>query len=132
MKSERNENELRGIKMMWCEGLDPVEWEEKHAYDEVDYLHGHCDEWVLENYQEGDIPVIWNEYNEDMGKVVLIHCYIIRNGKYLDIRGETDDIEDIEDGFDYGYDNGKYQCADLEEYKRMIRMICHYRSKKWK
>lgn len=116
---------------MWCDGLELEEWEEKYD-DESIYLHGKCDEWVLENYQEGDIPVIWNEYDEDMGKVVLIHCYIIRNGKYVDIRGETDDIEDMEEGFDYGYDTGKYLCENLEEYKRMIRKICHYRNKKWK
>jgi hypothetical protein len=117
---------------MWCDELDLEEWEEKQDNEKINYLHGYCDEWVLENYQEGDIPVIWNEFNEEIGKVTLIHCYIIRNGKYLDIRGKTDNIEDVKEGFDYWRDNDFYHCKDLKEYKRMIRKICHYRSKKWR
>ncbi len=117
---------------MWCDGLDLEEWEELHEHDKIDYLHGHCDEWVLEHFQDGDIAVIWNEFREEIGKVALIHCYIVRNGKYLDVRGETESIEDVEEGFDYGCDNDTYECCSLEEYKRMIRKICHYRSKKWK
>ena len=105
---------------MWCEGLTLEEWEEKHDNDPVDYLHGACDEWVLANYKEGDIPVIWSDYDEEMGKVVLIHCFLIRDGKYLDVRGETESIEDIEDGFDYWSEDDKYYCADLNEFKRMI------------
>lgn len=118
---------------MWCEGLNPEDWDEIHDSDELDnYLHGKCDEWVLENYKEGDIPVIWNEFDEEIGKVSLIHCYLIRNGLYIDVRGETDDIEKIKDGFDYGYENDTYECKDLEEYKAMIRKICHYKDKKWR
>lgn len=117
---------------MWCDGLELEEWEALHENDPINYLHGHCDEWVLENYQDGDIPVIWNEFNENIGKVALIHCYIIRGDKFLDVRGETEWLEDIEEGFDYWHDNDIYHCKDLDEYKMMIRKICHYRSKKWK
>lgn len=117
---------------MWCNGLDLEEWEDSCSKEESNYLHGHCDEWVLEHFQDGDIAVIWNEFSEEIGKVVLVHCYIIRDGKYLDVRGETESIEDVEEGFDYGYDNDTYECNSLEEYKMMIRKICHYRSKKWK
>lgn len=117
---------------MWCNGLDLEDWENLQERRVIDYLHGCCDEWVLENYQNGDIPVIWNEFNDQLGKVCLIHCYIIRNGKYIDVRGETENIEDMKEGFDYWCDNDFYHCKDLEEYKRMIRKICHYRSKKWK
>lgn len=116
---------------MWCNGLELEDWEELHESDKKNYLHGHCDEWVLENYQEGDIPVIWNEFNGELEKVCLVHCYIIRDGKYIDVRGETENIEDIEEGFDCWSDNDTYHCKDLEEYKKMIRKICHYRSKKW-
>lgn len=118
--------------MEWCDGLTQEEWERRHENDAIDYLHGHCDEWVLENYQEGDIPVIWNHFNEEIGRVSLIHCYIIRDGKYVDVRGETTNIEDVEEGFDYYYDNDTYECNSLEEYKMMIRKICRYRNKKWK
>ena len=117
---------------MWCDGLDLEEWEEIQEKDKINYLHGHCDEWVLENYQNGDTAVIWNEWNEELNKVCLIHCYIIRNGKYLDVRGETENIEDVKEGFDYWNDNATYYCKNIEEYKMMIRKICRYRSKKWK
>lgn len=117
---------------MWCNGLELEEWEDSCSKEESNYLHGHCDEWVLENYRDGDIPVIWNEFNGGLEKVCLVHCYIIRDGKYIDVRGETENIEDMEEGFDYWSDNDTYHCKDLEEYKRMIRKICHYRSKKWK
>ena len=62
----------------------------------------------------------------------MIHCYIIRDEKFLDVRGETNDIEEMEDGFDYGYESDKYYCETLEEYKKVIREICGYRTKKWK
>ena len=117
--------------LTWCQGLKLEEWEEKHENDKVKYLHGYCDKWVLKNYQDGDIPVIWNEFNEELGKVCLIHCYIIRNGKYIDVRGETENIEDIKEGFDYWPDNNDYQCKNLKEYKNMIRKICHCKKKKW-
>ena len=116
---------------MWCNGLDLEEWEDSCSKEESYYLHGNCDTWVLENYQAGDIPVIWNEFDEDIGKVCIIHCYILRNGYYVDVRGKTDNIEDVIEGFDYGYDNAAFYCKDLEEYKKTIRQICHYRSKKW-
>lgn len=96
------------------------------------YLHGDCDEWVLENFKEGDVAVIWNEYNEDIDKVCLVHCYIKRGNLFIDVRGETVEEELIEDGFECGSDNGKIYCNSLEEYKQWIRKICHYRSKKWK
>lgn len=95
------------------------------------YLHGDCDDWVLENFKDGDIAIIWNEYNYEVNKVVLIHCYIKRGNLFVDVRGETTDEELIEDGYDYGYDNGKVYCNSIEEYKMWIRKICRYRSKKW-
>ena len=102
---------------MWCDGLELEEWENMQGNDKINYLHGHCDKWVLENYQDGDIPVIWNEFNEEIKKVCLIHCYIIRNGKYIDVRGETEHIEDIKEGFDYWRDNDFYHCKLLKSLK---------------
>ena len=119
--------------MQWCNGLDPDDWYEQAKLNGNDiYLHGKCDEWVLDHYQPGDIPVIWNNFDPQIGKVCLVHCYIQRGDKYVDVRGETNDIKDVEEGFDYWPDNDTYECKDLDEYKRMIRKICHYRSKKWK
>lgn len=96
------------------------------------YLHSNCDEWVLENFTDGDIAIIWNEYNGEIGKVVLIHCYIKRGNVFIDVRGETAKEELIEEGFDYGYDNGKIYCSSLNEYKKWIRKIVGYKNKKWK
>ena len=95
------------------------------------YLHGDCDEWVLENFQPGDIAVIWNEFDEDIGKVALIHCYIQRGDMFLDVRGETDDEELVEEGFEYWFEHGKVYCETLEDYKEVIRDICGYEDEKW-
>ena len=109
-----------------------IDYEKLEALGLDHYLHGDCDDWVLENFQNGDQAIIWNEYNEDVGKVVLIHCYIKRGNLFLDIRGETPNEDDIEDGFDYGHDNGKIYCNSIKEYKLWIRKISNYKSKKWK
>lgn len=96
------------------------------------YLHGHCDEWVLEHFRDGDVAIIWNEYNEYIGETVLIHCYIKRDNLFVDVRGETLDETLITDGFDYGPDDDKIFCHSLDEYKWWIQKICHYKDKKWK
>lgn len=116
----------------WCNGLTLEEWDELASNDDATYLHGKCDEWVLEHYQPGDIPVIWNHFDENIGKVCLVHCFIKKGNKFVDVRGETDDLKDVEEGFEYWSDNAMYYCDDLADYKRMIRKICGYRSKKWK
>jgi hypothetical protein len=87
---------------MWCEGLDFEDWEEKYDYDEkvMGYLHGNCEKWVIENYQEGDIPVAVLEDRES--GVGLMHSFLKRNGMFLDIRGETEDFGDVLEAFDYG------------------------------
>lgn len=114
----------------WLDGDDLEELEKIEPYlGEVaigQYLHGCCDEWVLEHFQPGDVAVVWNEFSEDIGKVCLIHCYIQRGDVFLDVRGETDDEELVEEGFDYGYDNEKVYCDTLEVYKEVIRDICGY------
>ena len=87
---------------MWCEGLDLEEWEMKHEYDEVNYLHGCCDDWVNENYKENDKCIAITEYREEVNKICLMHSCLIRDGKYVDVRGETTSFDDVIDGFDYG------------------------------
>ena len=86
---------------MWCDGLSLEEWERKHEDDEI-YLHGLCHEWVLENALHYDKFVILTEHRDETENIGLLHCYIIRNDKYVDVRGETENINDILDGFDYG------------------------------
>lgn len=117
---------------MWLDGLEYEDWERKHEHDGLLWaVHGGCDEWALNNYKEGDTLVVWNQYNYDLEKVELIHCYIIRNDLYVDARGETDDFDELIDEFDYDIDNGHYKCKDINEFKKMIKEICDYKDKKW-
>lgn len=97
---------------MWCDGLDQEEWEVLHENDEKDCLHGYCDDWVNENYQDGDICIVITEYDNDIKHTCLMHSCLFRNGMYVDVRGETDDFDDILEGFDYGE-------FDVEEYNSL-------------
>jgi len=116
-----DEDDLEKLEKIYPEKADVID----------SYLHGNCDEWVLENFRDGDIAVIWNEFSEEIGKVALIHCYIKRGDDFVDVRGKTPDEELIADGFDYGYDHDKIYCSSLEEYKSYIREICGYEDEKW-
>lgn len=113
---------------LWMEGLDEEEWEEKHD-DIICYLHGKCDEWVLKNFKEGDVIIVWNEYDYEREAHVLIHCFIKRDGSYVDVRGITDNIEEIKDGFDYSEDNDLYECYDKTSFKEFIRKTFGYEVK---
>lgn len=109
---------------MWCEGLSQSEWDEK--YDDNDeiiaYLHGRCNDWVQKNYQKGDKCLILTEYDEDVGKVCLLHCCLIRNEKYVDVRGETNSFDALLDDFDEGeYDVEEYD--SLDEFSKRIQQI---------
>lgn len=90
---------------MWCEGLNFEEWEEKHDYDEeiMQYLHGKCNEWVNEHYQNGDKCIVILEEREDIDTMCLMHSCLLRNGNFVDVRGETEDFNDVIEAFDYGY-----------------------------
>lgn len=94
---------------MWCNGLSLEEWEELHENDEIDYLHGYCDDWVNENYKSGDKCIAITEFREEIDKVCLMHSCLFRDGKYVDVRGETKDFNDVIEAFDYGY-------FEVEEY----------------
>ena len=96
-------------------------------------LHGCCDEWVLEHFKDGDIAIIWNTFNDDLNKVCLVHCYIRRDNKFVDVRGSTSNEADIEEGFeDFVWDDsGRLYCKSLEEFKSAIRKICGYTDQKW-
>lgn len=111
----------------WLEGDDLEELGKQRPDLEyvIDYyLHGHCDDWVLEHFQDGDLAVVWNEFSEEIEKVCLVHCYIQRGDVFLDVRGETDDEGLIEEGFEYNYyDNDRVYCESLVEFKEVIRDI---------
>lgn len=93
------------------------------------YLHGHCHEWVLDNYQEGDVAVVWNEWKDN--QACLVHCYIKRDNSFMDVRGTTTAERLIHKGFECAYDHGFIHCKTLSEYKYWIRKILHTRAKKW-
>ena len=123
---------MNDIKWFDDDALEKLKVSCPEKAEKIDnYLHGNCDEWVLDHFQDGDIAVIWNEFDLGIGKISLIHCYIQRQDVFLDVRGETADEKLITDGFDYGYLHEKIYCSDLEEYKSWIRNICGYEDKKW-
>lgn len=120
---------------MWCDNLTQEEWYDKYDTNEkiMRNLHGKCDEWALKNYKHGDTFIIWNHYNEELEKVSLVHCFLKRNDMYVDVRGETTNIELVKEGFEYNEDdNNFYPCETISEYKHMIRHICGYKDDIWK
>lgn len=70
------------------------------------YLHGICHEFSLAlNEIFGYDIVLWVNYDEEIEGNILIHSFNIfgHEGKtyYADVRGITDNIENITEGFDY-------------------------------
>lgn len=70
------------------------------------YLHGICHEFALGLCETFNYNIVlWINYDEDINSNVLIHAFntFKYKGKqyYIDIRGITDNIDDITDGFDY-------------------------------
>ena len=109
---------------MWCEGLDFEEWCEKHDYDEetMNYLHGNCDKWVNEQYQNGDKCVAILEEREDIEMMCLMHSCLLRNGNYVDVRGKTEDFYNIIEAFNYG----EFQVMEydtLEEFNDLMKEL---------
>ena len=108
---------------MWCEGLDFNEWEEKYdGKKTIDYLHGNCDKWVTEHYQDGDKCIAILEEREDIDKMCLMHSCLLRNGNYVDIRGETDDFMKVIEAFDYGeFEIAEYDT--IEEFNILMKKL---------
>lgn len=65
-----------------------------------EYLHGNCHEWVINNYKEGDIIVVIQEYDYDIDTTCMAHCLLYRNGYYYDVRGKLNNIEEVLEEFD--------------------------------
>ena len=89
---------------MWCNGLSFEKWEEENDsnYEIISYLHGRCDKWVNMNYQKGDRCIAITEFRDEVGSLCLMHSCLLRNGKYVDVRGETESLNNIIEGFDWG------------------------------
>lgn len=96
----------------WCEGLSSDEWEEKYdSTEKMRFLHGRCDQWLNSYFQEGDKCIAITEYRNELDGLGLLHCCLLRNGKYKDVRGETENFQDVLDTFDYGeYNIETYDC----------------------
>lgn len=74
--------------------------------DALYYLYGFCHEFALAlNEILGYEIVLWINYDEEINSNVLIHAFntFEYEGKkyYADVRGITDSLDDITNGFDY-------------------------------
>ncbi len=65
-----------------------------------EYLHGSCQEWVMNNYKSGDIIVVIQEYDYEIDCICMAHCLLYRNGYYYDVRGKLNDMEEVLEEFD--------------------------------
>lgn len=104
---------------MWCENLTLEQWEEKYENSvEFEYLHGFCHEFVISNYQENDKCIAILEYRDNL--LCLIHSCLKRDDKFVDVRGETTEFNDVLDVFDYcEYFVNTYN--SLTEFKQLLK-----------
>ena len=110
----------------WCAGLDLEEWYKK--YENLDgkditiYLHGCCSVWVNEHYRRGDKCIAILEEREGIKTKCLMHACLFRKGKYVDVRGGTEDFDDVIDAFDYG-EFEVVEFGTLEEFNTLMKNI---------
>ena len=95
---------------------------EEYDDDMCDWLHGDCHQWVINNYQIGDIILAIIEYDFDLDTDCLGHALIIRNGKYLDARGYMDTIEEVLEEFDFDADS-TIKFKTLDEFKELLDLM---------
>lgn len=95
---------------------------EEYDDDMCDWLHGDCHQWVINNYQIGDIILAIIEYDFDLDTDCLGHALIIRNGKYLDVRGYMNTIEEVLEEFDFDADS-TIKFYTLDEFKEWLDLI---------
>jgi hypothetical protein len=122
--STRKTKEHRRWTIMWCDNLSQEEWDEKYdSTDEESFLHGECNIWLNQHYEKGDKCVALTEQREC--GTSLMHCCLLRNGEYIDVRGNTDNIDDVIDAFDYGWYNIEtYETLDdFNERMRELKVI---------
>ena len=88
------------------------------TYD--DFLHGQCHQWVFDNYKPGDEIFVMMYYDYDIDDYALVHCGILRNGKYIDVRGEMDSLADVLDEYDYGPEL-ETEILNFEQFKKYCK-----------
>jgi hypothetical protein len=105
---------------MWLEGLTLKQWEDKYDHtEEIEYFHYCYHEWVAENFKPGDKCIAIIEYKSGLGECLMYSC-LLRDGKYLDVRGDTENFDDVIDGLDY--DEFNVETYDtLEKFKARMR-----------
>lgn len=87
---------------------------------EDDYLHGFCYQWVFENYEDGDEIFVMTDYDPDIKDYALLHCGLMRDGKFVDVRGEMETKEEVLEPFDYSNELD-IEILNLEEFKYFCR-----------
>lgn len=93
---------------------------ELYENEEPDYLHGECQQWVINNFKPGDLIIVFQEYDYDIDKTCMAHSLIFRNNKYIDARGEMDDIEEVLDEFDCT-DDDMLEFKTLKQFKTYLK-----------
>lgn len=89
------------INTPWCEGKSFEEWEEKYeSSPKYIYLHGKCHEFALNYSEPTDKFCVWTCYSDELERVTLLHCFIIRENYFIDIRGVTDNKQAVYEGFE--------------------------------
>ena len=101
--------------------LTGEELEEKNP-DLLGYLHGFCNVWVDSNFIPGDRILVLIQYDYDRGRNCLLHCLLIRDGKYVDIRGETSNFDYVLDDFDWG-SYRSFECSSLKAFHKLLNSI---------
>ena len=88
--------------------------------EEEDLLHGKCNIFVNKIFKPGDTIIALVEMDYDLERPALLHSFILRNNKYIDVRGSTNNIDDILDSFDYG-DFQEFQFSSLSEFNKFLQ-----------
>lgn len=68
--------------------------------DDIDYLHGDCQQWVIDNFRKGDIIVVIQEFDWEIEETCMAHSLLKRDGRYLDVRGYMDTMDEVLEEFD--------------------------------
>lgn len=84
--------------------------------EDDDYLHGFCYQWVFDNYRDGDEIFVMTDYDPDIKDTALLHCGLMRDGKFIDVRGEMDTKEEVLEPFDYSNELD-IELLNMDEFK---------------
>lgn len=87
--------------------------------DDVDYLHGDCQDWVIQNFKRGDLIVVIQEYDWDIEEICMAHSLLKRKGKFLDVRGYMDTMDEVLEEFDCD-DSDVLYFKTLKEFKNYL------------